>query len=314
MTDLVPPSQSPFDAIRHQDDRGEYWLGREVQPLMGYTNWRQFALAVDRAKVACSNSGASCGQHFEVTLNNPSDQGGRPREDVRLTRFGAYLVALNGDPRKPEVARGQAYFAIKTREAETRPAGRVPATIEVSLDDYERLCDGGKQLIGQLRATRQELETTAATAEERRRELVKVQAPLNYLRTHVDPRKDTTTFTVLAKQLGLRSATQLYDYLKTIKVVWKRAQGRRWTSRGGEEIVYQWLPCSGYESWFKILDQIEAPPLHNGQLPTTLYVLPPGKVGIAEKLASKPIAKVEQAGNVTDLRKRHGKKKPGCTA
>lgn len=124
---------------------------------------------------------------------------------------------------------------------------------------------------------------------------------VTYVEIYVDARKDTTTFTVLAKQLGLRSAKQLYEELKALGVIYQRAQGRRRTSKGGWETVLQWLPRAGYESWFKILDQADAPTLHNGQQPTTLYVLPPGKVGIAEKLAKRSSEAAKSSGNVTNL-------------
>lgn len=124
---------------------------------------------------------------------------------------------------------------------------------------------------------------------------------VTYVETYVDARKDTTTFTVLAKQLGMRSAHQLYEELKARGVVYQRAQGRRRTSSGGWVTVLQWLPRAGYEHWFKILDQSDAPTLHNGQKPTTLYVLPPGKVGIPEKLAEQPRKAAKSPGNVTNL-------------
>lgn len=109
---------SPFDAIRHVDAYGrEYWIAREMQPLMGYPRWQHFEPVIDRAKKAARNVGDAAAV-FTESRNNPSEQGGRPAKDYRLTRAAAYYVALNGDPDKPEVAAAQAYFVHRTREAE----------------------------------------------------------------------------------------------------------------------------------------------------------------------------------------------------
>ncbi|MGL4909591.1 MAG: BRO family protein [Cetobacterium sp.] len=106
---------SPFDSIRRIDSDGEFWLGREVMPLLGYKQWRQFSDAIERAIVAQENSGNPVGKNFLRTIAKTD---GRPKEDYRLSRLGAYLTAMNGDPRKPEIALAQTYFAVKTREAE----------------------------------------------------------------------------------------------------------------------------------------------------------------------------------------------------
>jgi len=112
--------ESPFDAIKREDELGEYWTGRDLQPVMGYSIWRDFTNAVERAMVACHNSGADPARHFaDARKVSPS---GPAAADYRLTRYGAYLVAMNGDPRKIEIAEAQTYFAVKTREAETAPA------------------------------------------------------------------------------------------------------------------------------------------------------------------------------------------------
>jgi len=106
---------SPFDSIRHEDDQGEYWLARELMPVLGYYQWRQFSDAIERAMIAQQNSQNDVAAHFWRSVAKTQ---GRPKEDYRLSRYGCYLTAMNGDPRKPEIAAAQNYFVIKTREAE----------------------------------------------------------------------------------------------------------------------------------------------------------------------------------------------------
>lgn len=125
-TDLAfPAEESPFDAIRHiRPDGSEYWTARDLCHVTEYETWRNFAAAIERAKVSIENAGESVSSHV-VAANNvvPRPQGGSvSREDWDLSRYGAYMVLMNGDPRKPRIAEAQAYFAVKTREAETRPA------------------------------------------------------------------------------------------------------------------------------------------------------------------------------------------------
>lgn len=108
---------SPFDQIRRTDAYGrEYWDGREMQPHMGYLKWERWEDAVNRAIRAAVNTGTYSDQAFSRVREEGT--GGAPRWNYQLSRYAAYLVAMNGDPDKPQVAAAQAYFAARTREAE----------------------------------------------------------------------------------------------------------------------------------------------------------------------------------------------------
>ena len=113
-------SASPFDRIAKRTREGaEYWSARGLMPLMGYAKWQSFEVPLNRAMQAAANQGHDVESNFTGSRNISVT---KPRQDYQLTRFACYLVAMNGDPNKPEVAAAQAYFAIQTRVAETQPA------------------------------------------------------------------------------------------------------------------------------------------------------------------------------------------------
>lgn len=113
---------SPFDAIRHvRPDGSEYWSARELMPVMGYSKWDHFETPLNRAIRSAENQGLDRNENFPAS-RKVSGTRGPAQSDFELTRLAAYLVAMNGDPNKPEVAAAQAYFAIRTREAEVATA------------------------------------------------------------------------------------------------------------------------------------------------------------------------------------------------
>jgi hypothetical protein len=120
MTNIITQNQSdsPFDSIRHFDKQGnEFWNARELMPLLGYPRWNDFKASIDRAMVSLSvqHGQNEVSKHFSGAILKTN---GRPKENYKLSRLASYLIAMNGDPRKPEIASAQSYFVIKTREAE----------------------------------------------------------------------------------------------------------------------------------------------------------------------------------------------------
>lgn len=129
-------SEETFESIKHVDEYGyEFWYARELQRVLEYTQWRRFADAIERAKLACSNSGYSASEHFaDVGKSSPMPHGGvRILEDYMLSRYACYLIVMNGDPRKEVIAVGQTYFAVKTRQQEL-------------IDHYDELSEDQKRL------------------------------------------------------------------------------------------------------------------------------------------------------------------------
>lgn len=115
------PAVPDFENLKHQGEEGiEYWTARELMPLLGYDKWERFHGAIKKAMIACEQVGQIVEDHFPASGKMIQAGKGAKREvkDYYLSRFACYLIAQNGDPRKPEIAAAQAYFAIATRENE----------------------------------------------------------------------------------------------------------------------------------------------------------------------------------------------------
>lgn len=143
---------TPFDVYRQEREDGtEFWSARDLMGLMGYSQWVTFENPLKRAMKAAENQNLQVEANFYRSLK-VGTAGKMKQTDYELSRFAAYLVAMNGDPNKPEVASAQAYFATRTRQAETQQP------VELS----------GKELMAralvEAQSTIQELETARAEA------------------------------------------------------------------------------------------------------------------------------------------------------
>ena len=122
---LVPMGSKSFEDLKKVNEYGaEYWSAREIQPLLGYTQWRRFEDAVKRAITSCKQSGNEALYHFAGVgkMIDIGKGGSREVLDYNLSRFACYLIAQNGDPRKPEIANAQKYFAVQARRQEISTA------------------------------------------------------------------------------------------------------------------------------------------------------------------------------------------------
>jgi DNA-damage-inducible protein D len=121
-----------FESAASELDGVECWSARELQKLLGYSQWRNFGNIIDKAKDSCINAGQDAGYHFaEVSKVIEAGKGAQHEiEDILLTRYACYLIAQNGDSRKEQIAFAQNYFAVQTRKAEL---------VEQRILDYERV-------------------------------------------------------------------------------------------------------------------------------------------------------------------------------
>ena len=110
-----------FEDLKQLNEHGaEYWSARALQPMLGYSQWRRFEQAIERAITSCKESGNPPAHHFAGTGKPITGGKGAIQivDDYQLSRFACYLIAQNGDPRKAEIARAQQYFAVQTRRQE----------------------------------------------------------------------------------------------------------------------------------------------------------------------------------------------------
>ena len=142
MGNLIAKEYQGFEQIKHTDEAdNEFWFARELALVLEYVQWRNFSKVIDRAMLACQNSGISITDHF-IQISKTVEMPVKPQKigfadlsktkkigfpdlrktkkilDYRLSRYACYLIVQNGDPRKEIIAAGQTYFAIQTHRQE----------------------------------------------------------------------------------------------------------------------------------------------------------------------------------------------------
>ncbi len=160
---LSNDNTNPFDQIRLVDADGvEYWLATELLTLLGYKTWKRIKDTVERATISAKNSGLDESCHFAKVVQmaqiGDSQAFRETLKDFKLSRHACYLVAMNADPRKPEIAAAQNYFAVKTREAELAP--QTQELIEELMTKFEqqnRVIEEQGRAIAQLQSQIQNL-------------------------------------------------------------------------------------------------------------------------------------------------------------
>lgn len=121
LSNLQAEEYKNFEEIKKiREDGTEYWNARELSEVLQYKKWENFAKVIDRAKLACNNSGFEIQDHFPEVRKMVGIGSNTVREliDYELSRYACYLIVQNGDPRKEVIALGQTYFAIQTRRQE----------------------------------------------------------------------------------------------------------------------------------------------------------------------------------------------------
>ncbi|MDJ0337418.1 phage antirepressor KilAC domain-containing protein [Cryobacterium sp. PH31-O1] len=231
---------------------GEVWSARDLMEFAGYTEWRNWSKAIDRAVVSVNTTGISAADHF-VGVNKMVQIGSGSRrqvEDVEVTRYGAYILFQNADPSKPAIAAVQQYFAVQTRRQEVAEPAALPG-------DY----------LAALKALVAEVESTTALKAQAAIDAPKVAYVDEFLAS-----EDVVLFRAAASELGVAEGV-LRETLLDANWIYRLTIGKRWSNSRQKDVPeVEYRAASAHGSKFRLMPQHNAPRHHNGQVKQTLYI------------------------------------------
>lgn len=199
-SEIIKALSNNFEDHSQTTDQGiEFWFARDLQHLLGYSEWRNFLKVITKGKISCEVTGNKVLDHF-VDVNKMVKLGSgsvREIEDIMLTRYACYLIAQNGDPRKEPIAFAQNYFAIQTRRIED---------IEKRIKDWERL------------QARQKLSLSEKELSELIYEQTGDNRNFGIIRSKGDQGLFGKTTKEMKAKLGVPKGRALADYLPTITI------------------------------------------------------------------------------------------------
>lgn len=199
-SEIIKSLSNNFEDHSRTTENGiEFWFARDLQHLLGYTEWRNFNLVITKAKTACEVTDNLIADHFVDVNKTIAMPKGASKEipDMMLTRYACYLIAQNGDPRKEAIAFAQNYFAMQTRKYEL---------VAKRIDEWERL------------QARQKLTLSEKELSELIYERTGNDRNFGTIRSKGDRALFNRTTQQMKNQLGVPKGRALADFLPTITI------------------------------------------------------------------------------------------------
>lgn len=248
---------SAIDYLKHTlPDGTEFWSARDLMQPLGYTEWRKFDGSIQRAMASAEAQGLDLTSNFVGTAKVSGARGPK-QKDYKLTRLAAYLVAMNGDPRKPEIAAAQGYFAVQTRRQEIADRDAAQGVTIEQARDIARLA------------------VIEALTEFGMGKAPELAAPVKPKRHGRKPTGDKITVAAVAKYIG---TTQYALYKALTSAGW--VERHEYINGDGRD-QGEYLPTAAHAEHFTRSKLIPCDKVPAGRWRRTLHVTPEGVDAIA---------------------------------